>query len=472
MKALGVWAVLLLSTALFAADDPRAVELNRTIDDVVMHAPFHHAFWGIHIERENGEVIAQRNATRLFIPASNRKLFATAFVSDCLALDERLHTRIETRGEVRGGVLDGDLVIVGDGDPSFAGRFDSDRDAMLAPLLDALRERGIRRIDGKIVADVSLFAGEIIPPGWKIGYLSDYYAAPVDALAFNENVIGVNVASQGCKVRGVTTDPSFVIPRSTTTCGSRESLMYRATERNDVTVRGTVGRDAAAHTVTELVAVRDPALYTAEAFRDFLTRHGIRSKGVSVENEKKGARVALFDFPSPDVATLLSVVLEQSQNLYTEMLHRRAATDVQQGGETLDDALEKERVFATTVIGVSPEEFRFSDASGLASDDLVSPHALVQTLRYLLGGSHRAFFEMSMARPGEDGTLRNRLKPLHDRVVAKTGFISGVAALSGELIARDNSRIYFSVIVNHYDADSSAARALIDSIITKLAELY
>jgi D-alanyl-D-alanine carboxypeptidase/D-alanyl-D-alanine-endopeptidase (penicillin-binding protein 4) len=464
---------LLLSFAaqLSGAADPRRHELDLFVDRVMSRPPFQRTMWGIVIESDAGEILYAHNADRLFVPASNRKLMATSFISACLPLDASLETRIERRGEIVDGVLEGDLVIVGGGDPSFAGRFFPDRDDFLRPLATTLRDAGIRSIHGDIVADASLFAGDIIPSGWKIGYLSDYYAAPVDALAFNENVIGVNVKSEHCHLLGITTDPDFSPGSGDLRCNANESLSYRATDENSVRVRGLLSREAVQHSVTELVAVRDPALYTAQGVRDFLQRQGISSRGVRVQRTPLAGTQRLTSIASAQMATILPVVLQDSQNLYTEMLHRRAAAEIFGTAVTLDDALEVERTFLTTVVGLRPDEFTFGDASGLATDNLVTPVAVVKTLRYLLAPERRQFFWEAMAHPGDSGTLHRRLVPLHDRVAAKTGSLNGVTGLSGALLARDGSTIYFSILMNHFDA-AADSRSMADAIVTKLAELY
>ena len=152
------------------------------IDTLIAQPPFDHAFWSILIEEDDGRVVYARNADKLTIPASNRKLFASATIANCLGLDTQLHTEIWRDGE--------DLVIRGDGDPSL-GSWRYERDTDFDRVAQTLRERGVTQVRD-VIADVSLFDRVTIPGSWKHGNLGADYAAPVDAISWGENEVPVN----------------------------------------------------------------------------------------------------------------------------------------------------------------------------------------------------------------------------------------------------------------------------------------
>jgi len=153
--------------------------LGTSIERVTTTPPLQHAFWSILVEEDDGRVLYAQNADKLTIPASNRKLFATATIATCLGLETRLSTEIWRDGD--------DLVIRGDGDPSL-GSWRYERDGDFDRLAVALRDRGIASVRD-VIADVSLFDRVTFPGGWKYGNLGFDYAAPVDALAWGENEI-------------------------------------------------------------------------------------------------------------------------------------------------------------------------------------------------------------------------------------------------------------------------------------------
>jgi serine-type D-Ala-D-Ala carboxypeptidase/endopeptidase (penicillin-binding protein 4) len=215
--------------------------------------PFHRAFWAVHVEEDDGTVLYSQNADKLMIPASNRKLSTAATVANCLGFDTRLATTIWRDGD--------DLVIAGDGDPSL-GSWRYERDDDFRHAAAALRTHGLTRVRD-IVIDVSAFDRVTIPPGWKVGYLGDPYAAPVDAIAWNEN--------------------------------------------------GAAGK-----------SIPDPAGRAGEVMRDSLLFAGIEVTGaVRINTERRTWGEKLLEIPSPFVAQLLTTVLKNSHNLYAEMLLKR-----------------------------------------------------------------------------------------------------------------------------------------------------
>jgi serine-type D-Ala-D-Ala carboxypeptidase/endopeptidase (penicillin-binding protein 4) len=358
------------------------------------------AIWGVVVEDDGGNVLYAHNAHTLLMPASNRKLFSAATDANCLGLTSQLSTELWIDGP--------DVVIRGDGDPSFG----SARHASpgFAPFIAALAARHVTAVRD-VVADVSRFDAVTIPGSWKVGNLPSNYSAPVDALAFDENAIGDD-------------------------------------------------------------AVPDPAIWTALRFRDALTDAGIRIEGsVRVRRDRpansvaapSGERIAVVQ--SPMIAQLLMSVLKNSQNLYAEMLFKRSSA-----GGSYEESEELERRFATTEAGVASDELRLVDGCGLAPDDLVTPAALVQVLRWMNAPQRRGTWWMILAQPGGEGTLRNRLTNLAERMRGKTGTINGVNALSGIVAGEKGGYRYFSILVNHHIADSDDVVTTIDQIAQEIAK--
>lgn len=471
MKRLAVVVALVLSAPLSAQSDARFIE---AIEPLISTPQLRHAIWGIRIEREDGTALYDRNSETLLAPASNRKLSAAAFAASCLGIDTRLETRILITGEVGNGVLNGDVVIAGDGDPSLGGRFDHDRDAVFAPVVAALRSRGIRSVTGGVVADVSLFDDDTIPGSWKNDNLGLDYATPVDALAWNENVIGFRVEAVGnCSdpVAMITTDPTFPPATAEIACGGEEQeLLYRTDASNRLRLRVDTGSEALPVVMRELAAVEDPALYAAQALDHALERFGITTSTEPRVSRQRVAGSVLDTIESPPVGVLLATVLEVSQNLYAEMLLKRAAAAVVSSPVSYSDALAAEERFLAT-IGVDPDQVDFVDGSGLSPDDLITNRALISIVRWIAQPERAGFFGQVLARPLGEGTLRYRLGGYESRIAGKTGTINTVAALSGWAITPSGEKRFFSIIVNHHTASTREARTAIDAIARIAADL-
>jgi serine-type D-Ala-D-Ala carboxypeptidase/endopeptidase (penicillin-binding protein 4) len=176
--------VVLAAVALFFTACATTKPAIHPIDELLAREPFNRAFWAVLIEEEDGRVLYARNADKLTIPASNRKLYASAFIADCLGTDTKLRTEIWRDGE--------DLILRGDGDPSL-GSWRYERDGDFDRLAQELRARGITHVRD-VIADVSLFDRVVYPGGWKLGNIGNDYAAPVDALSWGENEIPVDRA--------------------------------------------------------------------------------------------------------------------------------------------------------------------------------------------------------------------------------------------------------------------------------------
>ncbi len=432
-----------------------AQTLGQRINDIIDKPPFDRAIWGIAVEDSYSSEYYSRNGHTMLMPASNRKLFTAAAAASCLGLEHRFSTELWLDGD--------DVILRGGGDPSLGGRYAYDRDAVFAPLVDALRARGVREIKGDLVADASLFDRTIIPPGWEWDDLPYYYAAPVDALGYNENVVGVSI--EGCAKPVVSTDPLFIPARASVVCAEEKEPTVVTDKDNTVAIEGEMPPRYSA-----LPAVSSPALYAAQAFRDALRHAGITVRGVVRLNATPRAwreRVAAID--SPWMPDLLAVMLKPSQNLYAETLYK----DLSAGGAapaSYAASAEVERRFLTAEVGIDGAEFRFQDGSGLTSHDLVTAAAVVKLLRWMDDPSRRGVWWQLLAVPGEEGTLRRRLLPLASRLRGKTGSISGVNSLSGIVRGANGGTRYFSIILNHHTAGSGEALRAIDAIANAIAD--
>src|SRR4051794_7968659 len=327
--------MLPLLAILFAAcATARTQSLAHRIDDIRHRPQLAGAIWGIYVVDEAGRTIYARHETTLLIPASNRKLFAAATVASCEGLDRQIATELWRDGD--------DLVIHGGGDPSLGGRWAYDRDAVFAPFVAALHQRGIAEVRD-VIADVSLFDRVTIPSTWKVGNLGSDYAVPTDALAYNENVVGI--VADHCATPVVVTDPSFVPANANVACGRGEPSV-RSDAANAIAMIGPMPE----HFQT-LAGIADPALYAAQALRDVLQHAGIRVTGKTIVNAAPRTwQERLATIESPPLWQLLSVVLKPSQNLYAEMLFKGLSTGAQPASYEASEAIER-RVFASGARG-------------------------------------------------------------------------------------------------------------------------
>jgi D-alanyl-D-alanine carboxypeptidase/D-alanyl-D-alanine-endopeptidase (penicillin-binding protein 4) len=459
----------LLAFVLLVAVPAAADELSSVLAEIDADPLLGRALWAFDVRDAEGRAIASRNPDQLMATGSVRKLFTAALVDECEDLAQPIATEVYLTGKAGPrGAWQGALVVVANGDPTFGGRweYETDRLVRLRPVARELERRGIRSLRDGIVVDVSAFESDLIGGGWKSDNLRFSYAAPVDAAAFNENTVAALVVPRGCGKPVVEVDPPWIAAKIATDCGDAP-LDVELTGLREVTARGSM-RDVARDTV--FLAQREPAAALGDAFRVALSEAGITAGKLSVER-KRGARrgTLLARIDSPPVGALLGNVLANSSNLYAEMLFKRVSR--WDGVASWRGSLAMEREFLTQRVGLEPSSFRFDDGAGLSPENLVTARSTVELLRYArIAPGGRELWESSLARPGEEGTLRKRLLPLRARLFGKTGTIDGVAGLAGWVYRTDGSPLYFAIFVNNHIAPTREVTKAIDRIVIAIAE--
>src|SRR6266581_3899022 len=437
--------------------------------------PFDRANWGLYVVDDRGRVLYQRNADRFYAPASNTKLIVTAAAAVLLPADYRVTTSLYVNGRVAGGVLYGDLVLYGRGDPTWSARCysvdtlapgacDSAFTAIDA-IADTIRARGIRRISGRVVGDGSYFEPTLIHYAWNAWDLNWWYAAPVSGLGFHDNSVDFHIAP-GPAVDAppvITWSPDLglitfenrarTVPAdSTSTIGDN---FFRSGGGWSIRAEGTValGRKP----WVESVAVPDPNLYAARALVASLLKKGVAVEGGAVGTADslayRGARggAPLADFQGRPLADILFPILNTSQNWFAEMLLKILGREFK-GEGSWSAGLDVERRFLTDSVKIDSTAFALEDGSGLAAGNLVTPRAFAQLLAYMHRHPKGAPFLAALPHAGQPGSLLRRFvgTPLEARVIAKTGSIDRVNSLSGYVERADGRTISFSVQANSH----------------------
>jgi serine-type D-Ala-D-Ala carboxypeptidase/endopeptidase (penicillin-binding protein 4) len=432
-----------------------------------------------------GEVLFESNADRLFVPASNSKLFTTALGLARLGPDYQFHTTVVASREPDGeGRIAGAISLVGDGDPNLSGRELPYRvDSLPGDGLQAIEDlaaqivaRGVRRIDGDIVGDDSAYEFEPYPNGWGLGDALWEYGAPVSALTINDNAFTLRMKPGDPAKISIEPPLEFYQIDNLVRLGTPKKIeIEREPGSRQLRIWGTLPpKDPG---LAELLAIHDPALYAAVALRDALERRGVAIRGEAVARHagpgQSGAPAAGFELARRDSAPLLEdlrVTAKVSQNLHAELI-LRAVARAWRGAGTREAGLLEMRAFLKE-IGVSAEEYQPNDGSGLARTNLVTPAAVVKLLQYMYRSPHRENWLSLLPIGGEDGTLKLRLRNTGaaGRIHAKTGSLTHVAALSGYAERRDGTMLAFSLLSNNQSAPSAEVRAVLDKICVLMTE--
>ena len=467
-----------------------AQSLRRRLDRLLDAPPFDRNFWGVAVLDTTGKLLYQRNADRLFVPASNTKLFVSAFATALLPPEGTVATSVYATGPVDSGTVHGDLVLYGRGDPTMSRRcFDTDTTRLgacetdplrpLRQLAGQLRARGIRQVAGDLVGDGSYFEPALRHGTWEQDDLAWWYAAPVSGLAFNDNSLDLHwgPGPQPGAPGWIDFTPNFgdVTLENRTVTDSSES---GGLDAGWLTPRSlwAGGRIALSRRVrTSYVALPDPNRFAASAFRQALAEAGIAVLGSTASTTDSmryaGARrqPALAELASRPFREWLVPILGPSQNLFAEMLLKQMGRRTA-GEGSWRAALIAERRFLIDSVGLDSTQFSLRDGSGLSHTNVASPLTFAKLLLWLRRQPHFGMFEQALPVAGRSGTIRARMAGtlVEGRVKAKTGSIFRVNSLSGYVVTAKGALRIFSIQTNNHDLAGMAMTARIDSLVVEI----
>jgi serine-type D-Ala-D-Ala carboxypeptidase/endopeptidase (penicillin-binding protein 4) len=483
------------------------------VDALLSEAHARKADWGILIaNRDTGETLFDLNADRYFTPASNAKLFTSVFALATLGTAYRFHTTLEATAPLGvDGKLPGDVLLVGRGDPDLSNRKfpfhgkverDGPTEKILAELADAAVAHGLKEVEGDIVADDRYIPFDPYPAGWSIGDLFFTFGAPVTAITFNDNSVTITM-SPGAHAGDpalIVIDPGeaasgFTQQITTSAIGTDPQLaVVRQPGPNFLLLRGSV---PLGHAPVKLdLTISDPAQTAARTLRHLLEARGVHIKGdvrveeapapqalkpgeapvlvspelkSAEENSSANARV-LAEHVSPPLLESVRVLNKMSQNLHAELLLRTIAREKTGIGST-EIGLKLEQDFLKSV-GVAEGDAVLTDGSGLSTNNLVTPRAVVALLQYAIHQPWGPDFMATLPIAGVDGTLEDRMKgtPAAGLIQAKTGGLEHVHALSGYATTLGGEYLVFSIFVNNDPEKGRDAIAAIDAIALAMVE--
>lgn len=431
-------------------------------------------------------ILCELNSDMALKPASTQKILTTAAVMALLPADFKFRTVLGVRGR--------DLVVIGAGDPAFgdpelARAAKQTVTAVFHEWADKLKAAGITRIEGDLLFDDFIFEQQFINPSWNEQFknqMQSWYVAPVGGLTLNDNCIDVIVKPGGSvgSPADVTVIPSSSYVKVVNTCRTAKKGEPAAHRTGDnpmvLTVSGVVSRPGDPRNPMNLT-VGDPGMFFACSLRTVLAAEGISVEGQTKRQRVRAADnsipadlrvVAVHDQTIPDILLRCN---KDSQNLFAEMLLKAlgAYAGAAPGKPRVGSYESGRQVIKSflTQLKLDADKCVIDDGSGLSHSNRTTAGVLAGVLTYMDRHPRQKEWISDMAEPGEDGTLRKRMKELKgkDRIFAKTGHITGVSALSGYVIGANNRRYAFAIICNDVNRAKMSPHDLQDGICRRLA---
>ncbi|MGH3664162.1 MAG: D-alanyl-D-alanine carboxypeptidase/D-alanyl-D-alanine endopeptidase [Micromonosporaceae bacterium] len=455
---LGVTALALVATGSTASAATASIaDLTKDIDEILADARLNGSEAGVLVrDADTEEVLYARNIHTRLLPASNNKLLTAAAALEVLGPDYTFTTSVRSDGKRAGSQLNGDLYLRGGGDPTtLAEDYDS--------LAEQIADSGVRSVQGKLIADDTFFDSERLGSDWASDDESAYFAAQISALTvapdtdYDAGSVKVHVtpgASAGspAKVK-VAPETDYVrISNRAVTGSSTGVAVTREHGSNTIVVSGTIGADAE---VVRWSSVWEPTGYAADVFGKALARHGVKVESrAEPGSTPEGAKV-LASHDSMPLSELLVPFLKLSNNGHAEVLTKAMGREVYQEGSWSAGLQAAEDTLAS--LGPDMDSMRMEDGSGLSRRDMTTPSHLGELLAAAQGQPWYEEFRDALPVAGAEdrfvgGTLRSRMRgtPAAGNVIAKTGSLTGVTALSGYVTSADGERLIFSIMFNNY----------------------
>lgn len=416
------------------------------------------------------------------VPASVMKVFTTATANELLGPDYRFVTELQTTGTLGDdGVLSGDVVIRGGGDPTLAA---TELNPTCAKWHAALLEAGVKSVEGSVIGDASIFGTVLTPDTWQWNDLGNYYGAGASGLTVFQNLFYATfrTPSVGAPAPFSGTEPElpgheFFNEMRVGASGSGDNgYIYGDAYGRLLTFRGTVPAGSGSFTIKG--ALPDPAYFCARTCSEYLVAHGLPVSGepttdrlLGAAGKEIGARKKILEQSSAPLSEILVTTNHKSDNLKAECLHRMIGVKVSGAGST-ESAADAVRDHWEGK-GIDMTGFYMGDGCGLSRANTVTPRQLALMLQAASKSPHFESFRASLPVAGRSGTLKSigGGSAAEGRIRAKSGTMDRIRNYAGYVEARSGKRYAFAFFVTHYTTDLASVKSKIVRVWNVMAGL-
>lgn len=417
-----------------------------------------------------GDTLESFRANSVIPPASTLKTLTTATALEILGSQFRFQTTLEYSGYIANGVLYGDLYIHGGCDPTLGNI--QDGQGFLNAWVQAIRNAGILRIEGSIVADMSMLDGDATNPGWVWEDIGNYYGMGVMSLAYMDNTMNIILHSGpvGSTANVLYTTPEvpglqFENHLRCTTIEYDGAYVHGYAYTNLRYLTGAIPSNLGQFGIRG--DIPNPGLLLAQHLDKWLDHSGIMTTAEPryiTENDRT-ARTTVYVHHSMPLEEIIKRTNHESVNLYAETLYRYLGTRIAVPGTLANSEAIVRNYWRNH--GVDLTGTKILDGCGLAPQDALSPNSLVQLMTYMNGSKERNAFYNSLPVSGQSGTLRSLLSgtPLEGRVHAKSGTIGGTRNYAGYIDMPNGERWAFAILVNSANGKAVQIKNVIERFL-------
>ncbi|SHK53919.1 D-alanyl-D-alanine carboxypeptidase/D-alanyl-D-alanine endopeptidase [Epilithonimonas mollis] len=437
--------------ALLSPKDQIEFNINKMFTDPVLR----NANWGFVVyDPKTEKIVTAYNETAPLIPASTTKLLTTETAFSLLGTQYRWNTQLEYSGSIDAdGILTGNLYIVGSGDPSLGGNRGgaASYTQIVSQYLDAIREKGIKKITGDIIIQTAIFKENKTELPQNIVWLEQKnYFLPV----------------------GTTKDidprnEKLIINQSNNPFNQQKKYFYVSPYANKLVYADKFEGSW----VTTKVA--EPPAFLANKLRESLVKNKITVSGKvapKIVDREPEPREVLTVYKSPTLTEIINYTNQRSDNNYAEALlkangfHKLGDQTIESGRTVVKDHLQS--------IGFDLNGLNYMDGSGLSKAHTVTPISQVKFLAKMMKSPYYKEYFESLPIAGQSGTLKHMfLLNSNGQIFAKTGTLNGVKCLAGYIKTRNNRTLAFSLLINKFSGSVSQVKDRMEQLLDPTLDL-
>lgn len=467
---------MVLASTLFSINAEANSELTKTVNQHIYGTNFSMAIRDLN----SGELVYEYYGYNEVKPASTLKLLTAATALKVLGEGYYFSTQMLMDGTIQNGILNGNIYLRGEGDPTLQVKD-------FVTFSNTLKKKGIKRINGNIYGDDTWFTGDRLSPGVLAEDETHHYGAPISALTTSpDNDYDVSTVIVTAKATKFGSAPSISVQPNlsglnlinngiTGKKGSKNTLkIERKYRTNQVIVSGNLPQGSSKK---EWVTMFNPTLSTLYSFKNTLTQQGIQfGSGSKVDYATvPGNAISLGTKRSQPLKQIMPAFMKLSNNGIADILVKTMGKKVHHVGDW-EHGLKVIRDYGQA-IGLDMNQWKFEDGSGISHSNRVN--AIQQTL-FLVKQPKEPYYYSTLLNSlpfgGQrdrliGGTLKNRFteSAYKNRIIAKTGTLSGVANLAGYVQANSGKWYAFSILVDH---KRSSYTSQIDTVVKKIIATY
>lgn len=463
-RVLGSAASVMLLLALAAG--AAAQTLDSRIEQILRDPKLGDSKTGVVVyDPADGTILASNRADEPLIPASNMKLLSSGAALAVLGPDFEFSTDLVLDPDYRGTSLTGNkpvagrVVLRGSGDPALGDPVlleQSKRgiESLVQAWVRALKDAGLQP-GAELVIDDRVFDREFVHPSWPVEQLNRWYCAEVSGVNLHTNLLRIFTEPQGVgRAPSLKVEPGApwisITNRARSVDRGSQTAWAQREANNQLTLRG----DVRYSTDPVEVSLSNMPEFVARLLADRMTGAGMAPASVRLAGADEDLRSGrVVHSVKTQLATVLKRCNSDSYNLYAEALFKRIGHEVTQApGSFASGAAVVRMVLAEKIGPEAGQATTIADGSGMSRQNRVTPRLLARWLATLADDERLSGpFLASLPRASEEGTLRRRFqgRELTNEVRAKTGFLSGVIAMSGYVSdPTSGRRVVFSIITN------------------------